>query len=68
VELREKIDIHRDNISVTLFATNPTWSGLGLKNGGRTDDKKWVKNRRKGTETEERRGEWQVKKTRTNGK
>jgi hypothetical protein len=37
---REKMDIRRDNISATLSTTNPTWHGLGLKKGGRTDDQK----------------------------
>jgi hypothetical protein len=57
------MDIRRDNISATLSTTNPTWHGLELKKGGRTDDQKNKKKiKRKELERERRRGEWQVKR------
>jgi hypothetical protein len=62
--IREKIDIHRDNISASLFATNPTWPGLGLKRGAQKMGEKQKDGNRN------RRKERRVagKKTRTNGK
>ena len=57
------LELHiREKISATLSTSNPTWHGLGLKKGGRTDDKKKEQNTKKGIERERRRGECQVKR------